>query len=143
MKPSKLALTLLALSIVPRAATAVDFAVPVEAAGINPAVKSIRIACVAIAPEGTTIGHGAQFVAVTGGAVSQTVTVTVDIPLNKAKAGVTPYSCAADRAFEVDVTKMKPLPGKYQKPLGHMDEGMDIKQINLQANSVVQVGGKL
>ena len=102
MKPSKLALTLLALSIVPRAATAVDFAVPVEAAGINPAVKSIRIACVAIAPEGT-----------------------------------------ADRAFEVDVTKMKPLPGKYQKPLGHMDEGMDIKQINLQANSVVQVGGKL
>jgi hypothetical protein len=132
-----------ALCGAPIAANAVDFAVPVEAAGISAAVKSLRIACVVAAgPEGLTAATGLQFVAVTAGAVNQTVTVKLDVPLGKAKPGAA-YQCYADRAFDVDVTKMNPVPSKYTKPPGHVSEGMDIGAINLQANSVVKVGGKL
>jgi hypothetical protein len=124
-------------------ANAIDFAVPVEAAGINAAVKSLRIACVVAAgPEGLTAATGVQFVAVTAGAVNQTVTVKLDVPLGKAKPG-SAYQCYADRAFEVDVTKLNPVPSKYTKLPGHISEGMSIKDINLQANSVVMVGGKI
>ena len=127
----------------PFAASAVDFAVPVEAAGISAAVKSIRVVCMVLAPEGMTIGHGFQFVAVAaGGVINQTVTVKLDAPLGKVKANA-PYQCSADRAFDVDVTKMNPVPGKYMHMPGHISEGMAMKDINLQANSVLQVGGKL
>jgi hypothetical protein len=125
----------------PIAANAVDFAVPVEAAGISAAVRSLRIACVVGAGD-MTAATGVQFVAVTAGAVNQTVTVKLDVPLGKAKPGAA-YQCYADRAFDVDVTKMNPVPSKYTKPPGHVSEGMDIGAINLQANSVVKVGGKL
>jgi hypothetical protein len=89
-----------------------------------------------------TAAHGLQFVPVVGGAVNQTVTVKLDAPLGKVKPNA-PYQCFADRAFEVDVTKMKPVPGNYMAMPGHITEGMPMKDINLQANSVLQVGGKL
>ena len=140
--PWKAALAATIVCGVPLSVSAIDFAVPVEAAGISAAVKSLRIACMVAGPEGMTIAAGVQFVAVTAGAVNQTVTVRLDVPLGKAKPGA-PYFCFADRAFEVDVTKMNPPSSKYTKPPGHISEGMDMKDINLQANSVVKVGGKL
>jgi hypothetical protein len=129
-------------AVLPFAANAVEFAVPLEVAGINPAVKSIRVSCVAHGADGTIAAQGSQFAPVVAGAVKQTLTVKVDIPLAKVKP-LAGYHCEADRAFEIDVTKLNPVPGKYSKPGPYVDEGMDIKALNLQANSVPKVSGKL
>ena len=126
----------------PLGANAVDFAVPVEAAGLNPAVKSIRVSCIAIGADGTIAAQGSQFAPVVGGAVKQTVIVKVDVPLGKAGYGAG-YFCEADRAFEIDVSKLNPVPSKYMKPAKHLDDGLDIKVLGLQATSVVKVNGKL
>jgi hypothetical protein len=125
----------------PVVANAVEFTVPVEAAGLVAAVKSIRVSCIAYAGE-MTVGSGSQFVSVNAGSVKQTVNVKIDIPLSKAKMAVG-YSCAADRAFEMDVAKLNPVPAKYLKPVPHISEGMEITAIGLQANSVVKVSGKM
>ena len=126
----------------PVAANAVDFAVPVEAAGINPAVKSIRVSCLAVGIDGTIAAQGSQFVPVVAGAVKQTVTVKVDIPLGKVHHGAG-YFCEADRAFESDISKLNPIPNKYLKPAKYLDDGLDMKLLGLQATSVVKVNGKL
>jgi hypothetical protein len=127
----------------PLAANAMDFAVPVEVAGINPAVKSIRVSCLIHAGDGFSIAaQGSQFVPVIGGAVKQTITVKVDAPISKVKPGAS-YHCEADRAFEIDVTKLTPIPARYLKPAAHVDEGMDMKVLGLQGNSIQKVSGKL
>ena len=127
----------------PLAANAMDFAVPVEVAGINPAVKSIRVSCLIHAGDGSSIAaQGSQFVTLVGGAVKQTITVKVDAPISKVKPGSS-YHCEADRAFEIDVTKLNPIPPKYFKPAAYVDEGMDMKAVGLQANSTQKVSGKL
>jgi hypothetical protein len=130
------------MCVLPWVANAVDFAVPVEVAGLAHSVKSIRVSCLAVGTTGTIAAQGSQFVPLVAGAVKQTVMVKVDIPLGKVNAGAG-YFCEADRAFEVDVSKLNPIPVKYLKPAKYLDEGMDLKMLNLQANSVVKVDGKL
>ena len=128
--------------MLPFAASAVDFAVPIEVAGIAHSVRSIRVSCLAHGADGTIAAQGSQFAPVVAGAVKQTITVKVDIPLAKVKPGAG-YHCEADRAFEIDVTKLNPIPNKYLKPSNFVDEGITIKELNLQANSVPKVSGKL
>ena len=123
-------------------ANAIDFAVPVEAAGISPSVKSIRVACTAYSSvTALMVARGFQFASVVAGSIKQTVTVKLDIPLDKAKH--TGYQCEADRAFELDVTKLGTVASKYLRPANQMTDGLQIKDLNLQANSVPKVSGKL
>lgn len=124
-------------------ANAVEFAVPIEAAGITPSVKSIRVSCTTFSPmTGVMMAQGFQFVSVVAGAVKQTVTVKLDIPPEKALPN-SGYQCEADRAFELDVTKMSPVSSRYTKPAHLMTDGLPMKDLNLQATSVPKVGGKL
>ncbi len=124
-------------------ANAVEFTLPVEATGIMPPVRSIRVACTASAFDGTTRGSGSAFIALQAGAANQSVAVKVDVAQPKGLPAASMYSCGVDRVFDIDVTQLKPVPKSYLAPAEAMSEGAPVKDMHLQSNSVAKVGGKL
>ena len=143
IRKSSAAVLFVAVAWAAGSAKAVEFTVPVEATGIMPQVKSIRVTCTAIAFNGTTRGSGSAFLALQAGAVNQSVAIKVDVDQPKGLPAASAYSCGVDRIFDIDVTQLKPVPKGYLAPVEGMSEGAPVKDMHLQYNSVAKVGGKL
>ncbi len=143
VRKSSGAVLFVAMALAAGSAKAVEFTVPVEATGIAPQVKSIRVTCTASAFDGTARGSGSAFLALQGGAVNQSVAIKVDVAQPKGLPAASMYSCGVDRVFDIDVTQLKPIPKGYLAPMEGMAEGAPVKDMHLQYNSVAKVGGKL